>query len=470
MKSKFTFLTIVLSFICLSANAQVATWTGPATGDWSTAANWSTAAAPLATDSVSIPTGSEVTISSDAGTINRLNVSGKLVISGSGSLTVDQSASPNGGGIVNLVGGEITNNGVLTIKNTVVTASNTVIQFSDNADRDNKFTNNGTFTMDNTIGAYASTTGRVIGLSMVSPGRTSTFKFGGTMNFIVKPVGCLIETNGGGNLTLDGTLVLGSSTDYRNLRFIKIQAGGNVTVAPTADITVYTGFVSGNGVINMQSAITTAPGSTFTNYGKIAIHGGPTTTGYGIYFNPQTNPGALNTFVNAGTISVDGTFPLGFMYIGGAATGTTTITNQSTGIFSLYNSDPSIQVIKTAGTTNTVTLNNEGTLKVSSATITLASTVAVLNNTGTIIFDYVAGIKSITDFGGKIYSHGKTIEISLASNEDAQMILTDVTGKTIKTTVVKGEKNTIITNNLKGIYIVRLLTARGSYSQKVSLD
>lgn len=457
----------MMSFVCFSINAQTATWTGPATGDWSTGANWSTAAAPLATDSVSIPTGSEVTISSDAGIINRLNVSGKLIIGASGSLTVDQSASPNGAGIVNLVGGEITNNGVLTIKNTVAAASNTVIQFSDNADRDNKLTNNGIFTMDNTIGAYASTTGRVIGLSMVSPGRTSTFKFGGTMDFIVKPIGCLIETNGGGNLTLDGTLVLGSSTDYRNLRFIKIQAGGNVTVAATADITVYTGFVSGNGVINMQSAITTAPGSTFTNYGKIAIHGGPATTGYGIYFNPQAAT-ALNTFTNAGTISVDGTFPLGFMYIGGNSTGTTTINN--TGTLSLYSIDPALQVVKTAGTGNTVTIVNDGTLNVSSADITLTSTAAVFTNNGAVNYNYVAGIKQLTDFNGKVYSNGNEITVNLPANENAQFILSDITGRTLKTANVQGENNTFTMSNLKGIFIVRLLTAKGSYSQKISLN
>lgn len=467
MKSKITFLAILLSFICLSVNAQIATWTGPATGDWSTAANWSTAATPLATDSVSIPAGSEVTISSDAGTINRLNVSGKLIIGANGSLTVDQSASPNGSAIVNLVGGEITNSGILTIKNTVVAASNTVIQFSDNADRDNKFTNNGTFTIDNTIGAYASTTGRVIGLGMVSPGRTSTFKFGGTMNFMVKAGGCLIETNGGGNLTLDGTLVLGSTSDYKNLRFIKIQVGGSVTVAPTADITVYTGFISGNGVINMQSAVTASPGSSFTNYGKIAIHGGTATTGYGIYFNPQA-ASALNTFTNAGTISVDGTFPLGFMYIGGNAAGITTVNN--TGTLSLYSTTPTLQVIKTAVTNNTVTIINDGTLNVSSADIVLTSTVAVFTNNGVVNYNYIAGIKQLTDFNGKVYSSGKEITVNLPVNEKAQFILSDITGRTLKVANVQGENNTFTMNNLKGIYIVRLLTAKGSYSQKISLN
>ncbi len=466
MKSKITFVALLISALCFTASAQVATWTGPDAGDWSTAANWSTASTPLLADSVSIPAGKTVTISENVGTINRLSVSGKLILTAAGVLVVDQAASPNGSPIVTLAGGEILNNGSFTVKNSVTTASNTVLQFAESAERDNLFTNNGSFTLDNTIGAYASTTGRGIGLNMVSPGRVSTFKMGGTMNINIKPGCCFIETNGGGNLTLDGTLALGSTSDYKNLRFIKIQAGGSVTVAPTADITVYTGFVSGNGVINMQSALTTTPGSAFTNHGKIAIHGGSATTGYGLYFNPQA-VGALNTFNNSGTITVDGTFPLGFMYIGGTATGTTTINNQSTATLALYNADPAAQVIKTAGTGNTVTINNEGTLKVSSATISLTSTVAVINNSGNIVYNYVAGVKQLKELNGKIYSNANGLVIELQGN--AQLILSDLTGKTIRTTNLISSHNVINTNNLKGIYIVRLVTSEGVFTQKINL-
>lgn len=466
MKTKITFMAFIISALCFTSSAQVATWTGPDAGDWSTAENWSTTSVPLIADSVSIPAGKVVTISENVGTINRLSVSGKLIISAAGALEIDQAISPNGSPIVTLAGGEIMNEGSFTVKNSVVTASNTVLQFAENADRDNLFTNNGSFTMDNTIGAYASTTGRGIGLNMVSPGRVSAFKMGGTMNINIKAGCCFIETNGGGNLTLDGTLVLGSDADYKNLRFIKIQAGGSVTVAPTANITLYTGFVSGNGVINMQSALTTEPGSIFTNFGTIAIHGGSATTGYGLYFNPQA-ANALNTFNNAGTITVDGTFPLGFMYIGGTATGTTTINNQSTGTIGLYHSDPAAQVIKTAGTGNTVTINNEGTLKVSSATITLSSTAAVINNTGTIIYNAIAGVKSLNALNGKMYKNANDLIVELQGN--AQLIISDITGKNIRNQQLTDERNVINTNNLKGIYIVRIISEKGVYSQKVSL-
>jgi len=468
MKTKITFFVVLLSMLSIGIHAQTATWVGPATGDWSTAANWSTSATPLASDSVLIPSGKVVTVSSNAGSINRLIVSGSLIISTSGTLTVDQTTSPNGSGIINLIGGEILNNGTFTVKNSVTAASNTVIQFSDNLDRDNKLTNNGTFTMDNTVGAYASTTGRVIGLNMVSPGRVSTFKFGGTMNFNVKPVGCFIETNGGGNLTMDGTLVLGSKNDYKNLRFIKIQAGGKVTVAKTANITVFTGFVSGNGVINMQSALTTEPGSSFTNYGTIAIHGGSATTGYGIYFNPQA-PSAINKFINEGTIYLEGTFPLGFVFLGGNVGGATSISNTATGVFSIFSADPAVQVIK-SGLTNAATITNNGIMNISSPSITPASTAVIFTNNGTVNYGFVSAVKQLSYFNGKVYSNKNEITVTLPANGIAQFTLLDITGKILKTANLTDEKNVLTTAGLKGIFIVKLITSEGSYSQKISLD
>jgi hypothetical protein len=58
----------------------------------------------------------------------------------------------------------------------------------------------------------------------------------------------------------------------------------------------------------------------------------------------------------------------------------------------------------------------------------------------------------------------------MPTNDKAQMILTDMTGKTIKTASIQGGINTINTNNLKGIFIVRLLMDKGNYNQKVVLN
>lgn len=470
MKTRITLFAFILNILCFSLDAATATWIGPATGgDWYSAANWSTLAIPEPTDSVSIPAGFTVTASDDVGTINRLHVAGKLIIDISGTLIVNQTESPNNFGIVTLAGGEIENNGLFSVINSVATSSNTVIEFADNADRDNKFTNIGIFMLDNTQGGYGSTLGKAIGVSMVSPDRTSTLKFGGVMDFRIKTGCCFIESNSGGILTLDGTLVMGSSSDYKNLRFIKIQGGSGVTIAPTADITVYSGFINSNGVINMQSSRTTEPGASFKNYGKLIIHGGAATTGYGIYFNPGAT-GTIHKFINAGTLSLDGIFPSGFFFLGGAFDTNTTVHNTSTGIFSLYSTSPTLQVIRTSNALTQASIINDGVINVSSPSISYSSTLVTLTNNGTINYNYIAGNKELFDFSGKVFYNGNEIIINMPTNENVNLILTDITGRTLQTATLQGERNSISINSLKGIYIVRLLTSKGSYSQKISID
>lgn len=465
MKTKITILAFMVSLISLSINAQTATWTGP-TGDWDTAANWSTGATPLATDSVTIPSGVVVTVSSDAGTINRLKVSGILIINTSGSLTVEQTASPNTGAIVNLIGGEIENDGIFTVKNSVAASSNTVFKYSEST-IENKFTNTGIFTLDNTVGAYASTVGRGIGLSQVS--NVSTFKNTGTLNIAIKTGCCLFETDGGGNLTLDGTIAIGSSSDYRDLRFLKILAGGKITTAPTAIINVFSGFTNAsNGVINLQSATSVAPGSSFTNNGYVAVHGGDGTTAYGIYFNGQ-NATALNTLNNNGSLVFVGKFPKGTFYIGGTAGATNTLNNAAGATLSLSNTDVANIVLKSAASTTAFTCNNDGVINISSATHNLYST-AVFTGAGVINYNYVAGVNKVIDFTGKVYADGQSIVVYLPSNVNAKMVLTDLTGRIIKTAFIAGEQFSMPTNNLKGIFIVQLVMDKGIYSQKVSIN
>lgn len=472
MKTKITILAFMVGLFSLSMNAQTATWTGTATGDWGTGANWSTGTTPLATDSVSIPSGVVVTVSSDAGTVNRLNVSGKLVINAIGALTVEQTVSPNGGAIVNLNGGEIQNDGTFTVKNSVATSSNTVIKFSEST-VENKFTNTGIFTLDNTAGAYASTTGRGIGLSQIS--NTSTFKMGGTMNFAIKQGCVLFETDGGGNLTLDGTIVIGSSSDYKDLRFIKILGGGKITTASTANITVYSGFTNAsNGVINLQSATSVSPGSSFTNNGYLVIHGGDGSNGtnataaYGIYFNAQSGT-ALNTLNNNGTLAFVGMFPKGTVYVSGTSGATNTLNNAAGATLTLTNTDAGNIVLKSNSSSTAFTLNNDGVINISSATHNLYSN-AVLSGSGVINYNYVAGINKVIDFNGKVYADGQSIVVYLPSNVNAKMVLSDLTGRIIKTAFVQGEQYNMPTNGLKGIYIVQLMMDKGIYSQKVSIN
>jgi len=465
MKTKITLFAFVLNLFCISIYAQTATWVGPATGDWGTASNWSPAM-PAATDSVSIPSTSTVTVSTNVGKINRLSVSGKLIIVASGALSIEQTVSSNTGAIVNLIGGQIDNRGTITLKNSVTSSSNTVLKFSESP-TENKFTNTGVFTLDNTVGAYASTTGRGIGLSQLT--NVSTFKMGGTMNFAIKTGCCLIETDGGGNLTIDGSVIIGSPTDFKDLRFIKILAGGSVTLAASANVIVYSGFTNAsNGVINLQSATSAVPGSSFTNNGSLIVKGGDATTAYGIYFNGQTSS-SLNTFNNNGTIEFYGKFPKGTFYVGGTSGATNTLNNAVGAKLSLSNSDASAIVLKSTSATVLFALNNNGIINISTPTHSLYSG-ATISGTGTIYYNYVAGISKITDFKGKVYASGQSIIVSLPSTESAKMILTDLTGRIITIALVTGDLSRIPTNNLKGIYIVQLMMGNGVYSQKVSIN
>ncbi len=463
MRTKITFIAFLVCLFSVSLSAQVV-WVGPAAGSWDVAANWSTSALPVAADDVSIPAGFTVTVSTNVGTINRLSVSGKLIIAASGTLIIDQTVYVAGVPMLSINGAEIDNNGTLTVKNSVATATNTLIQFADNADFDNKLTNTGILTLDNTIGNYASTTGRVISLAQVSPGRVSTFKMGGTINLNVKPACMFIDTDGSGQLTIEGTVTLGSVDNYLNLRFARILLGGTLTFAPTANVTLYSGFVSNNGVINLQSNNINLPGTSFTNNGTFTVHGGPATTGYGIYFNAPKVAGALNTLNNNGQMTFDGNFPQGAFNAGGNGGTTNTFNNSANSTLILSNIDPMVVVFKGA---NTLIVNNDGVIKISTAEHNLTN--ATFNGTGTIVYNYVAGINKLTNFNGKIYANGKDIIVNLESNSNAKMILSDLVGRTVNEAYLINEINTISTSNLKGIYIVRLLTKQGSFSQKISL-
>ncbi|HEX4085413.1 MAG TPA: CARDB domain-containing protein, partial [Chthoniobacteraceae bacterium] len=113
------------------------TWTGGATGDWNTAANWSNQLIPGTNNDVVIPVGSTVTISAGNQAINSLECDGGLVIS-NGSLTLATDSTV--GGSLTLEGTTITTNGTLTVSGTA-TSSN----YSSVIAGSGTFVNNGSF-------------------------------------------------------------------------------------------------------------------------------------------------------------------------------------------------------------------------------------------------------------------------------------------------------------------------------------
>ena len=145
------------------------------------------------------------------------------------------------------------------------------------------------------------------------------------------------------------------------------------------------------------------------------------------------------------------------------------IINSVSGVLTFSSTDPTLAIKISDLTNSKLILTNDGTINVASSSLGLGSGQTFTNN-GTVNYDYVAGIKQLADFSGKIYSNANKIIVNMSANESAKLILTDITGRNMQTTNLQGEKSTITTNNLKGIYIVRLLTSKGSYSQKICLN
>lgn len=472
MKTKVTLFALLISLFSFNASAELVTWIGAATGEWSTGANWSKNDVPGAADDVVIPASFIVTISTNVGTVNSLVVQGKLIIAQSGALVVEQNTAVTSAvainPIVNINGGEIENTGTLSLKNSNAN-QNSVVLFDNNVEFDNRLINNGILNIDNAAGTYSRTAGRCISAKQGAEGRTSTFKLGGTLNLSLKATSVFIEADGG-KLLVDGSLSVGSADNNLNLRFLKLIGQGLITIAQTADITFYSGFVSGNGAVNIQSSQSATPGATFTNNGHLKLIGGAATTGYGVYLNAN-GANALATFNNNGILEVNGNFPMGALYVGGNATGINTINNASGSQILLYNPNPEVQVLKISGAITTVpplTLNNDGVIKISSASHGLLSATAI-NGVGTIEYNYVAGVKPVAEFRGKVFASKQAINIQLVSGEKAQLIISDITGKVVKTEFLYEQNNIINTDKLQGIYIVKLLLQNGSFVQKVSL-
>jgi len=378
--SLFFFLAGVGLFLTSSVFAADITWVGGTTGDWANAANWSGAALPAAADNVTIGAGNVVTLSTDALKINKILVQGKLIVASTGILVVEQSVV-SGTSLFELGGGEVENAGSISIVQKLAN-TNTGLRFADNVDTDDKFTNTGSLNINMTASAITSTTGNCINFIQSSAGRTARLNFGGTITFS-SPAGTKFMEITSGNAILDGTVVFGGTTNYLNYRFIH-NAGGVLTFASTANITYYSGFVGTNGSITISSSPTSEG---IINNGILTLHGGSAVTGYGIYLNPQNSN--TGKFTNAGTITIDGNFPLGSLSFGaGTSSGICIFNNQAGAVLALSNtSNTSTAGALMASATPTITFNNAGTMTLNTAisrNMYFGDNSATFNNTGTV--------------------------------------------------------------------------------------
>ena len=455
-------------FFYSTANAADITY-GAVTGDW-TDANW-TPQAPVAGDNIIIPTGAILTVSTDlsATVFNKVTVNegGKLIISATGNLNIQQTTALTT--VLNIVGGEVSNAGTLTIKQMLANTSTVPLQFSENANVEGKFTNTGTLLIDNTASSNTSTSGKCISFTQTS--QISRMKFGGTMTFNSKTGARFIEVMSNAKVEFDGTAVIGSTSDYKNFRLMHFGSSCTVTIAPTADITFYSGFAATNGAITFSNNQVVQ----VTNKGKLTIYGGPAVTGYGLYINPQlaSSLNGNSTFTNEGTLIIDGNFPLGCIYLNGANANTlASFINTSSATATLKNSGVTATSvpIRASATLPTV-LNNAGTMNLSSTAMdaTIATSFNTYTNTGTVNFNFTTAVDKISDLLGKVYVSGQNIYVNLVSDNSAHLQLTDMTGRIVKTALLSNQNNSLSVNNLKGIYIIRITSEKGYFTQKVNL-
>jgi hypothetical protein len=471
---RITVLSFMLGigiFITSSASAATITY-NPTTGNW-TDANW-TPQAPVAGDNIVIPAGAVVTLSTDAGiNINSLSVLGTLNITSSGVLSVRQTVTTNP--LVSVGGGVISNAGTFSIFQTLAN-SNTAIKFVNGTDADAKFANTGTLNIDMMASTIASSSTNCINLAQTTATRTCRFTLGGILNFAVPDGTRFFELSSGTNGVIDGTTVFGSTLNYKNWRLIHMGNSGTLTLA--GNIEFYSGYTNAtNGTISMSISATNSAVGNLVNSGTLKIHGGPTVVAYGIYLNPQYATAAPLTsgtanFTNQGTLLIDGNFPLGTILLNGS-TGTSASFNNSLGaIAKLTNSGTGASAVplKASATASTI-VNNAGTLNLSGTALdaTINTTKNTYTNTGTVNFNVSTEVGKVIGFNGKIYAIGNDIYVNLVSDASSVLQLTDMTGRLIKQITVKGQNNVINAASLKGVFIARLITAEGIYSQKIIL-
>jgi hypothetical protein len=393
-----------------------------------------------------------------------------LNITTTGILSVRQTVTVNP--LVSLGGGVITNDGTFSIFQTLGN-SNTAIKFLNGTDADAKLINTGTLNIDMMASTIASSSTNCVNFAQTTATRTCRFTLGGTLNFSVPNGTRFFELSSLTSAVLDGTAVFGSVSDYKNWRLIHMGNSGTLTLA--GNIEFYSGYTNAtNGTISMSITASNSAVGNLVNSGTLKIHGGSAVVAYGIYMNPQfvtPNSGTAN-FTNQGTLLIDGNFPLGTVYLNGSTGTGTNFINQYGAVATLANSGTGAKAVPfIASATALTAINNAGTLNLSSTGLdaTISTSKNTYTNTGTVNFNVATEVTKTIDFNGKISAIGKNIYVTLASGTDSRLELTDLTGRMIKQFNLKGQNNVINAASLTGVFIVRLFTTEGIYSQKVIL-
>jgi len=421
-------LAVVFMFFSVQVFAQSVNWTGPATGgDWASAGNWSGGKTPAATDSVFIGSGNQVTLSTNAGVINNMAIQGKLVVTSSGILAIEQNRNS---ALLDIQGGEVDNAGSITLTQKLANI-NPGIALADGS-ANSTFKNTGTLSINMSL---TGATGNCVSFKQASGG-TATFVLGGTMTF-TPAAAKNIFSNLLGNGQIDGTAVIGSATAYQNYRLLQV-AGGHFTILPNANIEFYCGLTTGAIVmINNAGTAILASTATLTNNGTLMIHANSAVTSNAIQFSPGAF--ATSTLANSGTIIADGAYISAGGVISCAGTDATSyavINNLSGGMLSATNtygtsittggttSGPAL----TASNTKNATVNNAGVISLNSTGRCMlfgGSLCTFNNNSGGLVTVTTAITGSSSNTGAcNIYNNtGATFDFNVPVNPNVGTIV-----------------------------------------------
>ena len=229
------------------------TWIG-GTGDWSKAADWATGVVPGGGDDVTVPAGSDVTISMNEGANTLTTAAGSSLALDSGALLNLQSATINGDF---QWAGDIPNNSVTTTGTTVVTGTfgGTTLANSGSMTFNAGGIGNGTFTNTGTVTI------------------TGGMALGGDAAFTNESQGVVKLTDDSGFLPFEGPDGPGVGTFVNEGTFNKTGGTGTASF-PDSSATGSGEFENVGGTININSGnfkviSSSAPGRADERRGRI---------------------------------------------------------------------------------------------------------------------------------------------------------------------------------------------------------
>ena len=422
---KISFSAFILGLCLFSAQTAFSqnhvTWTGGASGTWGTTSSWSGGVLPIATDSVTIPEGSTVTVEATPPTaILKLRVlgsqttgQGKLIINSGATLTVSSfnAASPSGAnnGTVMLFGGIIENNGTMNITGR---QSLDALRFDNptSGSVNSTYMGTGTVTFDTqnagTSGGGSGNTGAALSFQQTSGTAIFTFNSSGTYNFNIFVTSATAGTKTvfycpKGTAKIDGTANITISGGKRAVRVIPNGAGEtpNFTIESGITLNLSTTITTASiGMVLLDPSTLTGASASMTNKGTLNFSGD---VNHPIYMTNSATAGGTTNFTNSGTININGTFNippsvpavnnnLGGIFMAGANTTVGNVfTNSGSINFNTTSGGTSPKPLFILSVTPKNLLTNSGSITVGTnglppIALRLGDAETTVNNTGTI--------------------------------------------------------------------------------------